>query len=73
VIEGSDPVSIRVFALLQVGPKDGIIDHVQEGGNGMPALVVEPHLQENTSASERHQVPQLPNRFLSPAEHPFFY
>lgn len=73
MIEGSDPISTRVFTLLQVGPKDGIVDHIQEGGNGMPALVVEPHLQEITSASERHQVPQLPHRLLSPAEHLFLY
>lgn len=73
MIEGSDPISTRVFALLQVGPKDGIVDYIQERGNGMPALVVEPHLQETTSASERHQAHQLPNMLLSPAEHPFFY
>lgn len=71
VIEGSDPISTRVFALLQVSPKNGIVDHIQEGGDGMPALVVEPHLQETTSASERHQVRQLPNMLLSAAEHPF--
>lgn len=73
MIEGSDPISTRIFSLLQVSPKDGIVDHIQEGGNGMPAFVVEPHLQETTPASERHEVHQLPNRFLSPAEHPFLY
>lgn len=73
VIEGSDPISTRVFALLQVGPKDGIVDHIQEGGNCMPALVIEPYLQETTSVSERHQEHQLPNSILSPAEHPFLY
>ena len=73
MIEGSDPISARVFALLQVSPKDGIVDHIQEGGDGMPALVIEPHLQETTSVSERYQVHQIPNRLLSPAEHPFLY
>lgn len=62
MIEGSDPISTRVFVLLQVGSKDGIVDHIQEGGNGMPALVIEPHLQEMTSASEKQQVHELPNR-----------
>lgn len=70
VIEGSDPISTRVFALLEVGPKDGIVDHIQEGGNRMPALVVEPHLQETTSTSDSHQVL---SRILSSVEHPVLY
>lgn len=60
VIEGSDPISTGVFTLLEVGPKDGIVDHIQEGCNGMPPLVVKPHLQDTTSASERHQVLSYP-------------
>ena len=55
MIDGGDPISTRVLALLQVGPKNSIVDHIQEGGNGMPTLVVEPHLQETTTVSERHQ------------------
>lgn len=73
MIEGSDPISTGVFTLLEVGPKDGIVDHIHKGCNGMPALVVKPHLQDTTSVSERHQVHQLPKSFLSPAEHPFLY
>lgn len=71
MIEGSDPISTGVFTLLEVGPKDGIVDDIHKGCNGMPAFVVKPHLQDTTSASERHQVHQLPKSFLSTAEHPF--
>ena len=49
MIEGGDPISTRVLALLQVGPKNSIVDHIQEGGNGMPTLVVEPHLQPESA------------------------
>lgn len=54
MIEGSDPISTGVFTLLEVGPKDGIVDDIHKGCNGMPAFVVKPHLQDTTSASERH-------------------
>lgn len=60
VVEGSDAVSTWVFVLLQVGPKDGIVHHVQEGGNGMPAFVVEPHLQKTTDQNQKN------TRYLSP-------
>lgn len=53
MIEASDAINTGVLALLQVDPKDGTIYHIQEGGNGMLSLVVEPHLQ-STSASQRH-------------------
>lgn len=52
MIEGSDPISTGIFTLLEVGPKDRVVDHIQEGCNGMPALVVKPHLQDTTSASK---------------------
>lgn len=48
MIQSSDPISTGVFTLLEVGPKDGVVDHIQEGCNGMPALVVKPHLQDTT-------------------------
>lgn len=45
VIESSNPILARVLSLLQVGPEDGIVHDIQERANGMPALIVEPHLK----------------------------
>lgn len=45
MIEGSNPILAGVLSLLQVGPENGVVDDIQERANGMPALVVEPHLK----------------------------
>lgn len=44
MVEGSDPVLAWILSLLQVGPENGIVDDIQEGTDGVPALVIEPHL-----------------------------
>lgn len=45
MIESSNPILAGVLSLLQVGPKNGIVDDIQERTDGMPALVIEPHLK----------------------------
>lgn len=45
MIEGSNPILARVLSLLQVGPENSIVDDIQERADGVPALVVEPHLK----------------------------
>ena len=45
MIESGNPILAGVLSLLQVGPEDGIVHDIQERADGMPALVVEPHLK----------------------------
>lgn len=46
MVEGRNPILAGVLSLLQVGPENGIVDDIQERADGMPALVVEPHLNK---------------------------
>lgn len=45
MVESSNPILAWVLSLLQVGPENGIVDDIQERTDGMPALVIEPHLK----------------------------
>lgn len=45
MVESSDPVLTGVRPLLQVGPQNGVVDDIQERADGMPPLVIEPHLK----------------------------
>lgn len=45
MIKSSDPILSRILSLLQVGPENGIVDDIQERADGMPTLVIEPHLK----------------------------
>lgn len=46
VVEGSDAVHAGVLPLRQVGPQDAVVHHIDEGADAVPALVVEPHLED---------------------------
>lgn len=52
VVDGGDPVLVQVGAFGQVGAEDGVVGHVHEGNHGVPALVVVPHLQWETSRQQ---------------------
>ena len=51
MIESSNPILAGVRSLLQIGPENGIVDDVQERADGVPALVVKPHLEDRKAAS----------------------
>lgn len=40
-----DAVLLGAAGLAQAGPQDGVVGHVEEADQGMPAFVVKPHLQ----------------------------
>lgn len=46
-----DAVLLGAAGLAQAGPQDGVVGHVEEADQGMPAFVVKPHLQGRDAGS----------------------
>lgn len=49
VVDGRDAIECGVRACRQLCPQQPIVGHVEEGDHGVPALVVEPHLQPESA------------------------
>lgn len=60
VVEGHDAVVVGVRPWRQVGSQDGVVHHVHEGRDAVPALVVEPDLRGPGNNSIR--TAQVPTR-----------
>lgn len=50
---GGDAVLLGALVWAQAGAQDGVVRHVEKADQGMPALVVEPHLQAETGSVRR--------------------
>lgn len=53
VVEGADAVLAGVSSLRQVCPKDGVVHHVDEGADAVPAFVVKPDLRREDSRTNQ--------------------
>lgn len=53
VVEGADAVRAGVRPRGQVRPEDGVVHHVDEGADAVPAFVVEPDLRSKGSRTNQ--------------------
>ena len=68
MVGDSDAILSLVGTARQVGSQDAIISHIHEGHHGMPAFVVEPHLQQigfiNFNSRDKPQQNKIPRMYV---------